>query len=417
MSKTEFNKNLVNFSSNWEKYVNDCKRIENGTLKYYPKKDHKVHLLLKNDIKENLESYVNPNNYKVETSDGKGQLAGIPWLSVMDKNITTSTQRGFYVSYLFSRNARKLYLSIALGATQFEDLYGANNKTTLKIQNATKQFLINFTNYQPYEQKVDINLKNEEDQNFSRIFTPAINRIVDYYEAGSFFTISYDLQDENFLTLDLVNDLYKYLDSYQRIISDPRSSLLIDVLDEIVHEESDSKDKNFEYTIPTFNPVSLKQDEENNLKSTKSSKGKGKNNSLRTPTKKVGLAGEEYVYDYLFHNLMKEGKENLANKIVKQYEDLNEYPGYDIKSFDSRGNEIYIEVKSTKGKKNESFNISKNELDSAKKHRTKYYIYLVVNALTDPKIYQIIPDPIKYLDDNKISIQPLTYTVTFDLGK
>ena len=114
---------------------------------------------------------------------------------------------------------------------------------------------------------------------------------------------------------------------------------------------------------------------------------------------------------------MKEGKENLANKIVKQYEDLNEYPGYDIKSFDSRGNEIYIEVKSTKGKKNESFNISKNELDSAKKHRTKYYIYLVVNALTDPKIYQIIPDPIKYLDDNKISIQPLTYTVTFDLGK
>ena len=45
------------------------------------------------------------------------------------------------ISYLFSKNAKRLHLSIALGATQFEDLYGANNKTTDKIIQA-KNFLV-----------------------------------------------------------------------------------------------------------------------------------------------------------------------------------------------------------------------------------------------------------------------------------
>ena len=255
MSNKELNVSLQEFSINWESYVENCKRSDYSSPRYYPIKDHPTHLLLKNKIKEEFKTLLDERIYSVESSDGKGQLAGIPWISVMDKNVTTSTQRGFYISYLFSRNAKKLYLSIALGATQFEELYGANKKTTNKIQSAKNRFVNNFVQYSPIDQVDEMNLKNEEDENFSRKFSKEINRIADYYKAGSFFTKSYDVQQNNFLNQELDNDLAKYIKSYRKIVSDPSSDLIIDMLDEIVHEESDVKNKNLDYEIQKFNPA------------------------------------------------------------------------------------------------------------------------------------------------------------------
>ncbi len=300
-------------------------------------------------------------------------------------------------------------MSIALGATQFTDFYGDNNKTTFKIEKAKDQFVNNFNKYAPSEKFDDMDLINEKDNTFIRNFSEVISRRANNYKAGSFFTKSYNLQNPNFNENDIVNDLNEYIKSYRKIVLDPVSRPLIDILDETVYEESDRKKvQNFDYDIPSFNP-SIKE------KSEKKSKQKSNKKPYKPirPSKKVGDAGEKYVYEYEFNKLSKMGRKDLADRIIKQHEDLSNFPGYDIRSFDNNGNEIFIEVKSTKGKNKKSFEISENEVKAARELWDSYYIYQVTSALTDPKISTIIQNPIKYVNENRVLMEPIEYRIKF----
>jgi ubiquitin len=329
----------------------------------------------------------------------------------MDKHVTESTQEGFYISYLFSKNAKKLHLSIALGATQFEDLYGAKNKTTDKIIQAKNQFVQNFNKHAPAENFEIMDLLDEKDTSFIREFSTTMTRIADYYEGGSFFTKTYDLVNPNFEEDDIVNDLSRYVESYRKIVNDPASSALLDVLAESVFEETDQKQQSdLNYDLPTFNPIVLESEPKDKNKKTKTT---SKPSKPSMPSKKVGDAGEKYVYEFEKNKLEKLGLNDLADKIVKQYEDLSHFPGYDIQSFDEAGNEIFIEVKSTIGKYKNYFEISENEIKAAKELGDAYYIYQVTNALTDPKISTVINNLFDFEDKNKILIDPMVYRVSF----
>ena len=55
----------------------------------------------------------------VKSSPGQHKtLADVPWIAFMDENITTSTQKGYYVVYLFSVNMKTVTLSLAQGITE-----------------------------------------------------------------------------------------------------------------------------------------------------------------------------------------------------------------------------------------------------------------------------------------------------------
>lgn len=407
--KTNLKNNLIEFSQGWEGYVNECMRLVDNSLRFYVTSDHRVYELLIKTVVSELQNLVDERIYKVKGSVGQSSLTGIPWLSVMDKHVTESTQEGFYISYLFSKNAKKLHLSIALGATQFEELYGANSNTTEKIIKAKNQFVQNFDKYAPAESFEKMDLLDEQDTDFVREFSTTMVRIADYYEGGSFFTKTYDLVNPNFEEEDLVNDLNRYVDSYRQIVNDSSSSALLDVLDESVFEESDQKkNTNLNYELPAFNPL----DVERNPKS-KKSKGSSKPRKPSLPSKKVGDAGENHVFEYERNKLMKLGMEDLAEQIVKQYEDLSDFPGYDLQSFDEKGNKIFIEVKSTKGKNKNYFEISTNEINTAKELGESYYIYQVTSALTEPKISTVINNLHSYKDQDKVLIEPMMYKVTF----
>ena len=99
-------------------------------------------------------------------------------------------------------------------------------------------------------------------------------------------------------------------------------------------------------------------------------------------SKKIGRAGEDYVYKFEYNKLIKANKKDLANKIDKHYEKY-EYPGWDITSFDTNGEKIFIEVKSTKGEVINDLDITDNEWEAAQKERTNYYVYLVNKVLTE----------------------------------
>lgn len=56
--------------------------------------------------------------YKVQGSVGQGNWADIPWIAIMDPRITSTTQYGVYVVYLFSDDMSSVYLTLAQGVTE-----------------------------------------------------------------------------------------------------------------------------------------------------------------------------------------------------------------------------------------------------------------------------------------------------------
>lgn len=57
------------------------------------------------------------DNYKIQGSVGQGNWAAIPWLAILDKRITKTTQRGEYVVYLFAEDMSAVYLTFNQGVT------------------------------------------------------------------------------------------------------------------------------------------------------------------------------------------------------------------------------------------------------------------------------------------------------------
>ena len=93
--------------------------------------------------------------------------------------------------------------------------------------------------------------------------------------------------------------------------------------------------------------------------------------------KELGDQGELLVIDFERNKLIKANKSDLAKKII-HVSKTNDYTGYDILSFDEKGAEIFIEVKTTKGPKSSDFFISPGEVKRSKNFKN-YKLYRVFN--------------------------------------
>jgi 5-methylcytosine-specific restriction enzyme B len=76
-------------------------------------------------------------NINVVTSYGKGDFARIPWISLLDKRETETTQAGIYIVYLFEEGGKGVYLKLAQGVSLAQKEYGAKAKEMLQ-KNAGK---------------------------------------------------------------------------------------------------------------------------------------------------------------------------------------------------------------------------------------------------------------------------------------
>ena len=401
--------NLNSFSQSWESYVAQCKVEENGKEYFRNTKEHIAHKIFIDDVPEVFMSFLDNKKYTIKSSLGEGNTAAIPWLCIMHKQVTDSVTERFYVAYLFSRNAKKVFLSIGIGATQFSRIYGESmTKCVPKINDAKEQFKNTFLHLAPNNSNEEMDLFDMSDTNFIRSELSQSPRFkIAAYEAGCFFTKSYTL-DDSLDETELQNDLKEYIRAYEKIIDDPISIPLIDNLAEIVLDEDDQKSsEDFDYEIPEYEPT-IKEVKEK-IYSPKKSNNNKKNIFPSKPSKKVGRAGEEHVYKYEYKKLMYHGREDLAEKIVKQYEDLSFFPGYDIKSFNEDGEEIFIEVKSTVSKGKNHFEISDNEVLAAESLEGSYFIYQVTSALANQKKSAIVRNPMKYVEQKKILLELRIY--------
>lgn len=81
---------------------------------------HKMGSVVRNEMTMEITRlpFIDHNQYVVTGSVGQGNWAAVPWLAIMNKDITKSTQSGYYIVYLFSEDMERLYLTIAQGVTK-----------------------------------------------------------------------------------------------------------------------------------------------------------------------------------------------------------------------------------------------------------------------------------------------------------
>jgi hypothetical protein len=105
---------------------------------------------------------------------------------------------------------------------------------------------------------------------------------------------------------------------------------------------------------------------------------KGRNtdwSKKQATSSKLGLLGEELVIHIEKQKLEELGFLDKTEDIQKKLDG----EGYDIYSYDENGDEIFIEVKTTKGNIDEPFYLSINEKEFWQRHSEKYVIYRLYN--------------------------------------
>ena len=88
-----------------------------------------------------------------------------------------------------------------------------------------------------------------------------------------------------------------------------------------------------------------------------------------------GFATEEIVFDIL---TQKAEEHNLKMPVHVSKEE-GDGPGYDIRAWDKDEKELHIEVKASKGRYSDGFEITRNEIEASKNKDHPYIIYRVYN--------------------------------------
>ena len=101
--------------------------VENfsNTLKNARTSSYSIGVDLKNAM-DNLEKsiksmndYQDSSRFKVTASVGKGNWAHVAWVCVMDRSITETTMNGVYISMLFDKSLKTLFIGLGLGVSGY----------------------------------------------------------------------------------------------------------------------------------------------------------------------------------------------------------------------------------------------------------------------------------------------------------
>jgi 5-methylcytosine-specific restriction protein A len=169
-----------------------------------PLADHHLAQLITDDWQAAVADVVDDPSYKVVGSPGKGVWARTVWLSIFDRMITESAQRGFYLVYLIPTKGDKAFLSLNQGTEEiYRRVGGQRYREVLEDTAARDRGL----------------LDGEETYGLQAgpIDLHGGSRLTRGYESGNIFAIEYsalDLTSE----AELEADLNRLLLLYQSLI-------------------------------------------------------------------------------------------------------------------------------------------------------------------------------------------------------
>ena len=362
---------LIDLSKEWPALFNN-----------QPNKVDEIYKEIKNILGTITKNSNHQDYIKIKATKGLANIPYAPWIGARDVRLADKQSEGYSLVYLYSVDLKRVYLSIAFGTGQFIEVFKPKKEAYQKMRKAASIIQKVFEN--------DLNIQNLILDPIDLAATPKEFR-QEGYEQSAIFSLSYEinnLPDDTKLLEDYKKMLDFYVDIFESPLTPSIDSLVNAVADPLRLEDTKVKIKDFEYRSP------------------KKAKGKKTNNKKVKAKKRrsdrsafIGRKGEKIVFDFEKEKLKKINLNNLSEK-VRWHAELNEKPGYDITSFDDKGDEIFIEVKSSSGKTINDVDLTKNEIMSMfnKKTKEKFYIYLVTNALTKPEI-EVIKNPSERLKD------------------
>lgn len=124
--------------------------------------------------------------------------------------------------------------------------------------------------------------------------------------------------------------------------------------------------------------------------------------------RKLGRDGDELVLQFERERLRQLDRSDLASKIRWVSEEDGDGAGYDILSFDEKGKERLIEVKTTVGSESTPFYITRNELSLSSDRPDAFRLCRVFEFSTQPRMFELVP-PLEKL----VHLSPLSYEASF----
>lgn len=110
------------------------------TAKRDPLTDHPLANAIRNELPEKLYEIglYDREAYKITGSPGQGNWASVPWIAIMDREITTTTQSGIYIVYLYASDCETFYITLNQGCTELKNNLGVK-KAVEKMQHISKK--------------------------------------------------------------------------------------------------------------------------------------------------------------------------------------------------------------------------------------------------------------------------------------
>ena len=102
------------------------------TLKYLDEKNTPIaNNVFAGFVRDAAQKYIKPKvvknreHFYFKSSPGRPpHWADVPWIGIYDPNVTTTAQHGYYITYLFSIDMKRVYLNLNQGMTDLESELG-----------------------------------------------------------------------------------------------------------------------------------------------------------------------------------------------------------------------------------------------------------------------------------------------------
>ncbi|PFI43010.1 MrcB family domain-containing protein [Bacillus nitratireducens] len=352
---------------------------------------------------------------------GTGNESLVPWVGIMNKNLTITVTESIYLVYLFAQDGKKVYVSLNQGVTYLNKLRKGFNNSSIKkmefFEACAKVLMDEITDTHDLITGT-LSLVNDQNKNSDGRS----------YQHANILAIEYNV---NQLPSDdrIISDLALLLEKYeeiQRKVSDYQSFIKeysFKALKYVENAKSQKKIKTNKWkktevsNMTLVDPKNTFQDEVNHRKANPRVTS---DNNLKEKLKEqqdIGDLAEIEVLEYFKHHVSQNFGEEKAQNVKLASKEEGHGLGYDIKAFDlETGEEIYIEVKGTKSiKTSQDFFMSINELRSlvGKKNFRIVRVFGVGTGKSRLMIYDGFEnyDSVEKLLADKLNAEPINYRI------
>ena len=198
-----------------------------------PIANNKFAAFVRDVAKENIKPKVKKNreHFFYKSSPGRPpHWAEVPWIGIYDPNVTTTAQHGYYITYLFSIDMKRVYLNLNQGMTDLESELGPKGAAQELLRRA--EFIRDrVKEYKKFfdDKPIDLSIKLAGSTKRPMLYEKG-------FAFGKEYDLSKDLNEE-----DLTKDLNNMIDLYTMLVF--RGGTDPDIIDDYVSDDIDDEEE------------------------------------------------------------------------------------------------------------------------------------------------------------------------------